>query len=229
MQGLLLTAAVITVALGALGAVSQTEIRRIYSFHIVSQIGMMMVGLALYTPLGIAGAIFYFFHHIPAKMNMFLLGGVIARHCGSESLGRVGGMWAAAPWLGVVFLIPMLSLIGVPPFSGFWAKLLILRASIEAGQFLIVGIALAASLLTFFYLGRIFVEAFWKPRPETAEGGEPPAGPVVPPAMLGPILVLSAVTLAVSFGAPGFFGLAQQAAADLLDPSVSIATVMGAR
>jgi len=117
-QGVLLTGAALTIALGALGAVSMTEIRRVYGFHIVSQIGMMTVGLALGTKLALAGAVFYFFHHIPAKMNMFLLGGVISRECGSERLDRIGGMWTAAPWLGVLFLIPALSLIGVPPLSG---------------------------------------------------------------------------------------------------------------
>ncbi|MEM8595796.1 MAG: proton-conducting transporter membrane subunit [Pseudomonadota bacterium] len=223
-EGVLLFACAITIALGAMGAASAGELRRIFSFHIVSQIGVMMLGLALGSKLAMAGAVFYFFHHIPAMMGLILLGGLVARECGSERLDRIGGLWAAGPWLGVLFLIPMLSLIGVPPLSGFWAKFFMIRASFEAEHYIVGGLILMASVLTFFYLGRVFVAAFWQPRP-----GVDPAEitPVYPHRLLvAPILVLASVTLGISLSPEAFFQIADRAATELLDPLPYIRAVL---
>ena len=201
-SGVLLFGAALTIVFGSLGAAAQTDMRRIFSYHIVSQIGVMTLGLAIGTPLAIAGAIFYFFHHIPAMMNMFLLGGIVQEECRSEALSKIGGLWVAGPWLGVVFLVPTLSLIGVPPLSGFWAKLLIVRSGIEAEYYVLAALVLMSSVLTFFYFGRLFVEAFWKPRPGVEETA---IAPVFPPrAIVAPVLTLAGVTIAISLFAGNF-------------------------
>ncbi|MEM8759329.1 MAG: proton-conducting transporter membrane subunit [Pseudomonadota bacterium] len=221
----LLVAAGFTIALGAIGAAAEGEMRRIFSFHIVSQIGVMTLGLAIGTKLALAGAIFYFFHHIPAMMGLILLGGLIGRECGSERLDRLGSLWTAGPWLGILFLIPMLSLIGVPPLSGFWAKFLMIRASFEAGDFIFGALILLASVLTFFYLGRVFVAAFWQPRP----GLEGDAVPACYPhrLLVVPVMLLAVVTLAISLWPGNFFALADGAAGGLLDPAPYLGTVLG--
>ncbi|MEL6773250.1 MAG: proton-conducting transporter membrane subunit [Pseudomonadota bacterium] len=223
-SGALIGAAAITIALGALGAAAQDDIRRVFSFHIVSQIGVMTLGLALATPLALAGAVFYFLHHIPAMMGMFLLGGIVARETGSERLDRIGGLWSAGPWLGVLFLIPMLSLIGIPPLSGFWAKFFMIRASFEDGAFLLGGLILVASLLTFLYLGRVFVAAFWQPYPGPAE--EAPAATAPPLQLLLPVMVLAGVTLAISFQAGTLFDLAALSATQLGDSAPYVSQVL---
>ncbi|MEM6490091.1 MAG: proton-conducting transporter membrane subunit [Pseudomonadota bacterium] len=222
-EGILYGAAGLTIALGALGAAAEDEMRRIFSFHIVSQIGVMTLGLAIGTPLALAGAVFYFFHHIPAMMNLFLVGGIISRECGgAERLGRIGGLYGLAPWLAVLFLVPALSLIGVPPLSGFWAKLFMVRAGVEAEQYLMAGLILAASVLTFFYLGRLFVAAFWQPYPGEDEGALPGAlapGVVYPPRRLVfSVMALGGVTVVISLYASVFYDVAAYAAGELSDP-----------
>ncbi|MGF1552896.1 MAG: proton-conducting transporter membrane subunit [Paracoccaceae bacterium] len=224
-SNVLLVAAGVTLVLGALGATAQDHMRRVFGFHIVSQIGVMTIGVALATPLALAASVFYFLHHIPAMMNMFLIGGIMGRECGDERVSRVGGLWAAGPWLGVIFLVPALSLIGVPPLSGFWAKLFMVRGAVEAGEYLLGGMILAASVLTFYYLGRMFVSAFWAPRPEAAD--DTPASLDPTPALVLPVLGLTAVTLGISLYAGVMFELADGAARALLDPLPYLRTVLG--
>ncbi|MEO1532748.1 MAG: proton-conducting transporter membrane subunit, partial [Pseudomonadota bacterium] len=165
------------------------------------------------------------FHHIPAMMGLILLGGLIGRECGSERLERLGGLWTAGPWLGILFLIPMLSLIGVPPLSGFWAKFFMIRASFESGDYLFGALILMASVLTFFYLGRVFVSAFWQPRPGVEESAIPACYPHR--LLVLPVMLLAAVTLGISLWPDNFFALADSAAGSLLDPTPYLRTVLG--
>src|SRR5690606_9528323 len=94
-HGLILAAAAFTMATGVLGAMAQNEFRRILSFHIVSQIGYMLMGLGLFTPLALAGTIFYLVHHIIVKTNLFLISGVAQRFGGTLDLKRLGGVATA--------------------------------------------------------------------------------------------------------------------------------------
>mgnify|MGYP001321775949 CR=1 FL=1 len=96
-HGLLLWIAGLTMVTGVLGAAAQSEMRRILSWHIISQIGYMVMGLALHSPLAIAGSVFYLVHHIVVKANLFLIAGVAARLAGSMELGRIGGPSPAGP------------------------------------------------------------------------------------------------------------------------------------
>lgn len=100
---LLLVCAALTMLTGVLGALAQQDVRRILSFHIVSQIGYMIFGLALLTPLGLASSVFYLVHHIVVKTNLFLIGGLIERLGGSSRLSDLGALYRARPWLGLLF------------------------------------------------------------------------------------------------------------------------------
>ena len=101
-QDIILWLAVLTMITGVLGAASHFDMRRILSFHIVSQIGYMVLGLAFMTPLALAAAIFYLVHHIIVKTNLFLVSGVVIRLKGSCDLSKVGGLSVSAPWLAVL-------------------------------------------------------------------------------------------------------------------------------
>jgi hypothetical protein len=129
---ILLWVAGFTMVTGVLGAAAMNDFRRILSFHIVSQIGYMILGLALFTPLAIVGAVFYLVHHIIVKANLFLVAGVAQRIAGSTDLSAIGGLYKTAPLLGVLFLIPAFSLAGFPPLSGFWAKYVLVKAALDA-------------------------------------------------------------------------------------------------
>ncbi|MFA7433662.1 MAG: Na+/H+ antiporter subunit D [Gemmobacter sp.] len=219
-QPVLIWGAAITMVVGVLGAAAQMEVRRILSFHIISQIGYMILGLAIHTALGLLGAIFYLFHHIVVKANLFLIAGVIGRQAGSEDLREIGGLWRRKPWLGVVFLIPALSLAGVPPLSGFWAKLLILQASLEENRWVIAFIVLLVGILTLYSMTKIWLEAFWKSHP-----GDDPAPVRVGWTALVPILSLAAMTLIIGFHAEPFVTAAMAATEQILDPAAYLAAV----
>ncbi len=226
----LLVIAALTMATGVLGAASQGHIRRILSFHIISQIGYMIFGLAVFTPLALAGAVFYLIHHIIVKANLFLIGGIVNRLQGSDELQRLGGLYASHPGLSLLFLIPALSLAGIPPLSGFWAKFALVRAGLDEELFVTVAVALAVGLMTVFSMTKIWSEVFWKPRDGEDAGSEgtPPASEVSAlRRMAAPAVTLALLTLIIGLAAEPFFDLARRTADQLLDPGQYIHAVLG--
>ena len=223
---IILWAGGITMVTGVLGAVAQYEFRRLLSFHIVSQIGYMVMGLGFFTPLALAGTVFFIVHNIFVKTNLFLVSGVSHRLHGTYDLKKLGGLYRAHPWLSMLFLMSAFSLAGVPPLSGFFGKLVLIRAGLGIGQFVLVAAALGVSLLTLFSMTKIWAEAFWKPLPaETAVN--PPGGGMA--LMLGPIVTLAVLAVVMGVAAGPFFELAQRAGDQLTNPEPYIRAVLGAR
>jgi multicomponent Na+:H+ antiporter subunit D len=221
---LLLVIAVLTMVTGVLGAAAQTDIRRILSFHIVSQIGFLIMGLALATPLALAGAVFYTVHNIVAKANLFLVGGVVERTAGGPALARIGGLYRQAPLLAVLFLVPALALAGLPPLSGFWAKLMLIEAGLDLEAWLVVAAASVTGLLTLYSMTKIWTQGFWEPAPD----GAPPlrsldrAGP-----LLAPVIALALISVALGLFPATPIAIAERAATELLDPARYLAAVLG--
>lgn len=226
---LLLIVAGLTMITGVLGAAAHDDIRRILSFHIISQIGYMILGLALFTPLALAGAVFYLIHHIIVKANLFLIGGVMRRVGGSFGLERLGGLYRSRPLLAVLFLVPALSLAGFPPLSGFWAKLILIKASLDLEQYLIAATALVVGLLTIYSMTKIWTQAFWKPEPTPAPAALPAALPAEMALRLAPIAVLAALTVTIGLWPEPFVDVAYTAANELFDPRSYLFAVLGAR
>ena len=226
-HGLLLAIAVLTMVTGVLGAAAQNEFRKILSFHIVSQIGYMVLGLALYTPLALVGAVFYLVHHIIVKANLFLLSGIARRLTGSFDLTAIGGLYKSSPALAVLFLVPAFSLAGFPPLSGFWAKFLLIKASLDVGAYAIAATALAVGLLTVFSMTKIWAEAFWKPHP----GGVSPALALISRnermMLMLPAAALAGLTVAIGLYPEPFVALAERSAGQLLDPAAYVRAVLG--
>jgi multicomponent Na+:H+ antiporter subunit D len=146
---------------------------------------------------------------------------------GTFELKKLGGLYRSSPLLSVLFLLPALSLAGIPPLSGFFAKLALIQAGLESGQFVIVGVALGVSVLTLYSMLKIWAEAFWKPQPVAAEG--PPARRDLwkERGLVLPIALLAGLTLVLGLAAEPFFALALEAAGQLLDPAVYIQAVLG--
>ncbi len=220
----LLIIAAATMVSGVLGAAVQVDFRRVLSFHIISQIGYMVLGLALFTPLAIAGSVFYILHHIIVKANLFFVSGVVHRLSGTYDLRKLGGLYAAYVWLAILFMIPAMSLAGIPPLSGFWAKLALIRAGLEVGEYWVVAVALAVGLLTLFSMTKIWAEAFWKEPVTPGPSGYPHTSGLV--WMVAPIVFLAAITIAIGLGAETAFNIAQRASDELLNPQVYIDAVM---
>ncbi len=224
-HNIILWAAAATMVTGVLGAIAQDEFRRILSFHIISQIGYMLMGLGLYTPLALAGSLFYIVHHIVVKTNLFLLSGIVRRMRGTYQLKRLGGLYASAPLVGILFLIPAMSLAGMPPLSGFFAKLLVVKAGLDAGQWVVAGVALAVGMVTLMSMTKIWAEAFWKAAPSSEPGDSPGRRESV--CLLLPVGILAAVTLAIGAGSGLVLQVALRAAEQLTGNSQYIAAVLG--
>jgi multicomponent Na+:H+ antiporter subunit D len=223
---LLLVLAGATMVVGVLGALAQDDVKRILSFTIVSQIGYLAFGLGLFTVAGVAAAVFSMVHHIVVTTALFLASGLIERVGGSSRLTAVGGMVRKAPVMAALFLIPALSVAGIPPLSGFVSKFALIDAGIVARQYPIVAVSLLVSLLTLLSMIRIWAGVFWNPIEE-------PSGPIsaTVPARLGRNgMVLSAAavvvcSLAVAGAAGPLYGLSNRTAHDLLDRTDYIAEV----
>ncbi|MDR9825557.1 Na+/H+ antiporter subunit D [Vibrio sp. FNV 38] len=223
---LLMWMGIFTMVTGVLGAAAQFEVRRILSFHIVSQIGYMILGLALFTPLAIMGGVFYLFHHIVVKTNLFLIGGVMHRMHGTYDLARLGGLYKSAPILAILFAVPAMSLAGIPPLSGFFAKFIVIKAGIEAQAWIGVIASLAVGLLTMYSMIKIWAEAFWKKLPEDAET-LPPLADSERFCLYLPIILMAAITVTIGINAEWFVNLASMTADQILDPQQYIQAVLG--
>jgi multicomponent Na+:H+ antiporter subunit D len=232
-HNVILVLAGLTMVTGVLGAVAQTDVRRLLSFHIISQIGYLLMGLGLLTPLALAGTVFFMAHVILSKSALFLVSGIMQRLGGSYELKYLGGFYRANPVLAMLFLIPALSLAGVPPLSGFFAKLGLIRAGLDAERYAIVGIAIGVGVLTLFSMAKIWSEAFWKPMPQGAERPEPydpeAAGrvEVQMPLMVGPTVILAGLIVGLGLAAGPVFDLSMDAARQLMRPQLYVEAVLG--
>ncbi|WP_241841909.1 Na+/H+ antiporter subunit D, partial [Pseudofrankia sp. BMG5.36] len=242
---LLLAAAVATLLVGALGALAQENLNRSLSFLLVSHIGFMLFGLSLFTVIGLSGVILYMVHHIVVQATLFLASGLITRYAGTSMPRRTGGLATAVPVVAVLFAIPALGLSGVPPLSGFIAKLALLQAGSRAGAasgpgtgafrtgvYVAVAAMLVTSLLTLYVMARVWVSAFWR-RPRPAHPDPEPDDLLVvgTETVSRPMIVATAGLVAVGLAFPvlagPLSGLTTRAAADLLAPSVYEHAVLG--
>lgn len=241
----------LTMILGVFGAVGENTTRSILAFHMVSQIGYILLGVALFTQLGLTAGIFYLLHHMIVKASLFLSTGAIEVRYGSGQLGTVTGMLKKEPWIAATFFIAALSLAGIPPFSGFVAKLSLIMASIDAGQVAAAVVMVIVSLITLLSMLKIWSGVFWTkhkvdpvlddadpttfaaiPALDTpvADGDTATAvatRPRIGLALAAPSMVLALITISLGLGGELLLGLAETAAAGLLDTSSYIQAVMG--
>jgi len=226
-SSLILYLSMATMLIGVLGAVAQYNVRRLLAFHIISQIGYMTAGLAIGTHLALTAVVFYILHHIAVKSTLFLVGGVLEMKTGTPDIRRHGGFYQSQPLLAACFLIPAFSLGGIPPLSGFWAKLNLLQAGVQSGEWLFLAMALGVGILTLFSMVKIWNESFWKAQPATSGAHENTSSlPLAPGRPYLAMLLLCGLTLVFSLGGFFVFELSSRAATGLADPSLYIDAVM---
>ncbi len=231
---LLLYLAVATMAVGALGALAQNDLNRLLSFLLVSHIGFMIFGLAVFDAAGIAGTVLYVIHHITVQATLFLVSGLITRRTGTVAIDQMSGLARTSPTLAVLFAIPALTLAGIPPTSGFVAKLSLLQAGAGAGMStaVVAGVVVATSLLTLYAMARVWVRVFWgsaqPPQPDPDPDDELVVGTAsTPKPMIAAAASLAAVSVLIAVAAGPLSALSARAATDLLDREPYITAVLG--
>ena len=170
---LLMWVALATMIVGVLGALAQNDIKRLLSFTLVSHIGYMIFGVALGSQHGLGGAIFYAVHHILVQTSLFLVVSLIERQMGSSQLRRLGSLMYVAPFIAILYFIPALNLGGIPPFSGFIGKVMLIQAGAEDGTWLswvLIAGAVITSLLTLYAMMIVWSKAFLRDRSDAPEG-----------------------------------------------------------
>ncbi len=223
----LLVLAGFTMVIGVLGALAQDDLRRMLSFHIVSHIGYMIFGLALFTLAGIAAAVFYVVHHIVVKTALFLVAGLVERRAGSDRLSRIGGLVRSAPMIAVLFALPALSIAGLPPFSGFVGKFALIGSGIESDEWAIVAVSLIVSLLTMYVMVRIWSGVFWgEPEDPAIASWIASDESRVPRLMTGAATTVVALSVALMIFAGPLYDYSKRTAEDLLQPERYVAAVI---
>jgi multicomponent Na+:H+ antiporter subunit D len=229
---LIMWVAALTMVVGVLGAIAQMDFKRLLAFHIVSQIGYMIFGLAFFTRdpalagvavIGVAGGIIHIVHHMAAKPALFLLAGATEQITGTTNLKQMHGLIASAPALAFAFFLGGLSLTGVPPTSGFFSKFYLVQAGVRSGEWVAAAIAVGVSLLTLFSMMKIFRLVYW---------GEPmEPRHTVPDAFkrryLWPGAALVSVGLVMGTGAHFLIDYTTEAARQLLEPARYVDAVLG--
>ncbi len=210
---------VITQFVGVLGAATQTHFSRILSFHILSQIGYMVLCVGLKGEAAFAACVLYLIHHIVVKTNLFMVGGAVESLFGTSDLKKLGGVLKTSTVLAVFFSIPAFSLVGIPPLSGFWAKVAVLKEAWSQGYSVVFVMGLVTSFLTLYSMTKIWKEVFLK-APEVEKRVK-----FRSPAMIVSIAVFCLWTLAFSGAVEWAWLVASKAGAQLMDVSIYISVV----
>lgn len=223
-QTVLFVLALLTMLGGVLGAVGQNDMRRILSFHIISQVGYMALALAIYTPLAVAAGIYYLFHHIVVKANLFLVTALVENHAGSSHLDTVRGVARSSPIIALLFAVPALSLAGLPPLSGFFAKFSLLKAALADSDWLAALFVALVGILTIFSMLKIWRNLFWG---EAQEEEAATSRKSTPLSLIVTSASLAVVTILIGVAAGPVFGMAQIAADSLMQPQPYLDAVLG--
>lgn len=181
-----------TMLVSVLAAIAQVDIRRLLGYHIMGQVAYPMVGLALASFVGIAAAIFYMLHTMLVQTGLFLGAGAVARANGSFDMRRCGGLMGHQPLFAGLFALLAFSLVGVPPLSGFWAKVFVIDAAFRGGELWLAVVALVVGFLTLYSMSKLWSQAFWKTPPR-----ERRVLRRIPPVMIIALVLLCACTLGI--------------------------------
>lgn len=230
LENVFLVIAVLTLFSGAIGAIVQNNIRKIFSYLVICHIGYMIAGLGMMTEVALAGAIFYLIHDITVKTNLFMVSGVIYKLKANHNINKLGDLYADYPKLSLLFFIPLFSLVGIPPLSGFWPKLSLIGAGWTTENYLVIAGILFASFITLFVIVKLWAEVFWKNGEKLPQARKFPyfkdLQPVRKVQMVAPIVFLSLVSLYIGFGAEHIQTLASRISYELMHNHEYINTVL---
>ncbi|UJW85488.1 proton-conducting transporter transmembrane domain-containing protein [Devosia sp. SL43] len=222
LEPVLVAIAIATLLIAPLGAIAETNLRRAIGFLVIGGIGSVLAGISMPSTEGLGGAGLYIFHAMLTMTALYLVAGLIERQTGETDSRRTGGLYAASASISMLFLILVLATAGMPPFLGFWPKLLLLQAGIGEGGWLgavMVVALLVNAVLTLIAGTRLWSHIFWRTAPN------PP--PAVGSAGLRMVATGALVALIVAVGLwPNpMFEAVRLGTADLVDPARYVAAV----
>src|SRR5690606_18324563 len=203
----------------------QLDFKRLLAFHIVSQIGYMIFGLAMMSAAGLAGGMMHIMFNMVIKPVLFLIAGATEESTGTTDLTRMGGLIHHAPALAYTFLLGGLGLAGVPPMSGFVSKMTLFQAGFVGGHYWATAVAVGVSFLTLFSMVKIFRMAYWGPK--DALGREQRERLPRWRGLLAPGAALVGVGLILGLGAQHLVDYANAASMWLLHPAWYVEGVLG--
>ncbi|WLR93632.1 Na+/H+ antiporter subunit D [Shinella zoogloeoides] len=208
-----------TMILGALGAIAQSDLRRLLGYVVISGIGVMLAGLSLGSPGGVGGAIFYALHSMVVMTALYMAVGLAGRLAGSFDLNRLGGLYTRSALFSALSLVLFFAASGLPPFSGFWPKVMVAKAAMDIGAWWLVATVFLTGFLTTIALGRVFLLAYWRP------AGAALPGETVPASALLPLAALTALAVVFGLLPDALLSTVQLAAQGLADPRAYIGSV----
>ena len=141
-------------------AMVATDLKRIIAYSTISQLAFILLGISIGTETGLVGGMLYILAHSVAKGGLFLCAGILEHALHTKDINKMGGLYKRFPLTAAAFALCSLSVMGVPPFSGYFAKFLVIRGVVDAGHPLIAGVFLLGAFMTVFYLVRVFFKVF---------------------------------------------------------------------
>jgi len=226
----------ITMLIGALGALGETHLRSIFAFHMVSQVGYILLGLALYSLVGLAAGIFYLVHHLIVKASLFLTAGAIEETFGTGRLSRLSGLAKSNKVAAIAFFMAAMSIAGLPPFSGFVAKFNLLSAALTEKNYLATTAIVIVSIITLMSMLKIWSSVFWD-REQTYVVSEKlnssdtltmvDTTTKIKTALIVPGLFLALVSLVIGLAPNALLDLSQRAASSLVNIEPWVKAVLG--
>jgi NADH-quinone oxidoreductase subunit L len=144
---LLMIIGALTIVLAVMMALIQKDYKKLLSYHAISQVGYMVLGIGTCLPVGIIGGIFHMINHSLYKSCLFLTGGSVEKQAGTTNLEKLGGLWLKMPVTFACFFVAAASISGVPPFNGFFSKEMVYRGALERGTIFYLA-AIIGSFLT---------------------------------------------------------------------------------
>jgi len=160
-SSILLFLGALSMVIGVFLAIGQWDFKRLLAYHSISQIGYVVLGIGLGTPLGILGGLFHLFNHSVFKSLLFLNSGAVEYATGTRDLREMGGLAEKMPVTAATSLVASMSIAGIPPFNGFWSKLIIIIAAVQAGRYGYAFWAVLASILTLASFMKVMKYAFF--------------------------------------------------------------------
>lgn len=161
LSSILMILGTLSMVIGVFLAIGQWDFKRLLAYHSISQIGYVILGIGLGTPLGIIGGLFHLFNHSVFKSLLFLNSGAVEYATGTRDLQEMGGLATKMPITSTTSLIASMSIAGIPPFNGFWSKLIIIIAAVQANHLGYAFWAVLASILTLASFTKVMKYAFF--------------------------------------------------------------------